>query len=172
MKKLPVIICFLLSLIYTSCHKDATQTSDLMVFLQDASASAYEKIKVEVKGVSVYSQSSGGWVSLTVSNGTFDLLTLDSSHQAFLGKIKLSEGDITDLQLTIGNQNTVTVGGISYPLVLDASDLDKLKVKIGQHVNGSSFYKLTIDFKASESIDGNGGIYKLKASLKISLKEV
>ena len=132
----------------------------------------FEKIKIELKGVSVYSQASGSWVTLTVDNGIFDLLTLDSLHQAFLGKIKISGGNISDLQLIIGSQNTVTVSGIDYPLVLEESDLDKLKVKISDNVSGGSSYKLTIDFKASESIDNNGGVYKLKASLKITVKEV
>jgi hypothetical protein len=74
--------------------------------------------------------------------------------------------------LIIGNQNTITVSGIDHPLILDASDLDKLKVKIDHKLKGGSFYKLTIDFKAKESIDQNGNVYKLKASLKITVKEV
>ena len=159
-------------ILISSCKKDKETTADMSIYLQDAPTVSYEKIKIELKGVSVYSQASGTWVALTVNNGVFDLLTLDSMHQAFLGKIKLSEGYISDLQLIIGSQNTVTVSGIDYPLVLDESDLDKLKVKISSHVNGGTAYKLTIDFKASESIDSNGGVYKLKASLKITVKEI
>ena len=159
-------------ILISSCKKDEVTTGEMSVYLQDAPAASYEKIKIHLKGVSVYSQSSGTWVTLTVDNGVFDLLTLDSMHQAFLGKIKLSEGDISDLQLIIGSQNTVTVSGIDYPLVLDESDLDKLKVKISSHINGGTSYKLTIDFKAYESIDNSGGIYKLKASLKITIKEI
>ncbi len=172
MKKITLIVTVFTLLIFSACKKDEETNADVSVYLQDAPAASYEKIKIELKGVSVYSQTSGSWVTLTVDNGIFDLLTLDSLHQAFLGKIKISGGDISDLQLTIGSQNTVTVSGIDYPLVLDESDLDKLKVKISDNVNGGSSYKLTIDFKASESIDNNGGVYKLKASLKITVKEV
>lgn len=172
MKKITMFIAILGYILISSCKKDEVKTADMSVYLQDAPAASYEKIKIQLKGVSVYSQSSGTWVALTVDNGVFDLLTLDSMHQAFLGKIKLSEGDISDLQLIIGSQNTVTVSGIDYPLVLEESDLDKLKVKISSHVNGGTSYKLTIDFKASESIDNNGGVYKLKASLKITVKEI
>ncbi len=166
------IFAFLAITFLSSCKDDTTTGADVSVYLQDAPDPSYEKIKIELKGVSIYSQASGSWVSLTVNNGTFDLLTLDSLHQAFLGKIKLDGGDITDLQLVIGSQNTVTVSGIDHPIILDASDLDKLKVKISHNLKSGSFYKLTIDFKAKESIDDSGNVYKLKASLKISLKEI
>ena len=159
-------------LLISSCKKDSATTSEMSVYLQDAPAVAYEKIKIHLKGVSIYSQTSGSWVTLTVDNGIFDLLTLDSAHQAFLGKIKLSEGNISDLQLIIGSDCSVTVAGIDYPLVLDSADLDKCKVKIDHNLHGGTSYKLTIDFKALESIDSNGGIYKLKASLKITVKEI
>lgn len=172
MKTIKMILAIITCLVISSCKKDEVTTADMSVYLQDAPASSYEKIKIELKGVSVYSNTSGSWVTLTVNNGIFDLLTLDSLHQAFLGKIKLSGGDISQLQLIIGSQNTVTVAGISHPLVLDSSDLDKLKVKIDNNVHGGSSYKLTIDFKASESIDNSGNVYKLKASLKISVKEI
>ena len=155
-----------------SCKDDATQDAEVSVYLHDAPDSAYQKIKIELKGVAIYSKASGAWVTLTLSNGIYDLLTLDSTHQAFLGKLKLSEGDISDVELIIGNQNTITVGGIDHPLVLDASDLDKLKVKIDHKLKSGSFYKLTIDFKAKESIDQNVNVYKLKASLKITVKEL
>jgi hypothetical protein len=167
-----LIFSFLICVVISSCKKDSVQLSEVSVYLQDAPAPSYEKIKVEVKGVSVYSQTSGSWVTLTVNNGIFDLLTLDSLNQAFLGKIKLSGGDISQVQLIIGSNNSVTLNGIDYPLVLDAADLDKLKVKIDNVSNNGSFYKMTIDFKASESIDSSGNIYKLKASLKITVKSV
>ena len=172
MKKITMIIAVVSCLILSSCKKESVSTAEMFVYLQDAPATSYEKIKIELKGVSVYSQASGSWVTLTVNNGFFDLLTLDSLHQAFLGKIKISGGNISQLQLIIGSQNTVTVAGISHPLVLDSADFDKLKVKIDNNINNGTSYKLTIDFKASESIDDNGGIYKLKASLKISVKEI
>ena len=173
MKNIKLIVAlFSCLIVLSSCKKDAESSAEMEVYLQDAPASGLEKIKIHVKGVSIYSQASGSWVSLTVNNGLFDLLTLDSTNQAFLGKIKLKGGTIDQLQLVIGSDNSVVVNGISHPLVLDASDLDKLKVKINYKLNGGSFYKLTIDFKASESIDENGGVYKLKASLKISVKQV
>jgi hypothetical protein len=157
-----------------TCKKDDTKAADVSVYLQDAPAMGYDKIKIEHKELSVYSQTSVSWVNLTANNGIFDLLTLDSLHQAFLGKLKISEGDITQVQLTIGSQNSVTVGGISHPLILNASDLDKLKVKIGHTVNGSSSYKLTIDFKAFEHVpmvkpSGSFGFYSPQLAAEIEL---
>ncbi len=172
MRSLIIMMMVIVSLMFSSCKKDDNGEAEVSVYLQDAPAPAYEKIKINLKGVAIYSQASGSWVTLTVANGNFDLLTLDSMHQAFLGKVKISGGTISQLMLSIDNQNTVTVGGINYPLVLDASDLDKLKIKFDNHLQGGTSYKLTIDFKASESVDSNGGVYKLKASLKITVKEV
>ena len=157
--------------IFSSCKKDDNENATVEVYLHDAPAPSYDKIKVEVKGVSVYSQASGGWVSLTVNNGIYDLLTLDGSHPAFLGKMKVTGGNISQVQLIIGNQNDVSVSGITYPLVLDSTDLDKLKVKVDNNISSGSNYKLMIDFKANESVDANGNLYKLKASLKVTVKE-
>ncbi len=172
MKKLILLAVLFIVIVSVSCKKDNVDDAEVSVFLQDAPALSYDKIKIELKGVSIYSQTAGSWVSLNVTNGVFDLLTLNSTNQAFLGKIKLVGGNISQLQLSIGNQNTVTVGGINYPLVLDSTDFDKLKVKIDNNINGGGSYKLTIDFKAQESIDNSGNIYKLKASLKITVKEI
>lgn len=171
MKNIKLILACSITLLMSSCSKDSTNDAEISVFLQDAPA-AYEKIKIEIKGVSIYSQSAGQWVNLTVNNGNFDILTLDGNHQAFLGKIKLAGGTISQMQLIVGSNNTITVNGIDYPIVLDASDLDKLKVKIDNTVNNGSAYKLTIDFKAAESIDNSGSVYKLKASLKVTLKAI
>jgi hypothetical protein len=57
-------------------------------------------------------------------------------------------------------------------MILDAADLHKLKVKMDNSINGASSYKLYIDFKASESVDSSGNVFKLKASLKITIKQV
>ncbi len=172
MKKIKLISFFLACLAFASCKTDDAQTSELNIYLQDAPASAYEKIKIEVKGISVYSQASGTWVTLTVTDGVFDLLTLDSLHQAFLGKIKVAGGTISDVRLIIGSENNVTISGIDYPIILDSSDLDKLTVKTSNNISAGTSYKLTIDFKASESIDDSGGVYKLKASLKVTIKPI
>ncbi|MFN8237550.1 MAG: DUF4382 domain-containing protein [Chitinophagales bacterium] len=172
MRNLKYVTLFLVCLGFAACKTDDGQTSEMNIYLQDAPASAYEKIKIEVKGVSVYSQTSGTWVTLTVNDGIFDLLTLDSLHQAFLGKIKIAGGSISDVRLIIGNQNNVTISGIDHPIILDSTDLDKLTVKISNNISSSSSYKMTIDFKASESIDDSGGVYKLKASLKVTIKSI
>ena len=171
LKKIKLILACSVTLLLSSCTKDNNNDAEISIFLQDAPAD-YEKIKIEIKGVSIYSQSAGQWVNLTVNNGIFDILTLDGNHQAFLGKIKLAGGTISQMQLIIGNNNNITVNGIDYPIVLDASDLDKLKVKMDNNINNGTAYKLTIDFKAAESIDNYGNVYKLKASLKVTLKAI
>ena len=165
-----IFICSIV-LFFSMCKKDTDSQAEISVYLQDAPA-GYDKVKIELKGVSIYNQTSGQWLNLSVSNGVFDLLTLDSLHPAFLGKIKTSPATISQLQIDIGNQDSVTVNGISHPLILDPIDLDKLKVKMNHIVNAGNFYKLTIDFKAAESIDSSGNVYKLKASLEITLKSV
>ena len=171
MKYFSIILTCLVAILFSACSKDSENNSDIEVYLQDSPAD-YEKIKVEVKGVSIYSQTAGEWVTLTVNNGIFDLLTLDGNNQAFLGKVKVAGGNISQMQLIIGNQNSVTVAGITHPLILDAADLDKLKVKFDHNINSGWSYKLTIDFKAAESIDSSGNVYKLKASLKVTLKAI
>ena len=172
MMRLFIALPFVIIIGFISCSKDEDQESEVSIYLHDAPAPDLEKMKIHLKGVSVYSQSSGTWQTLTVSNGIFDLLTLDSAHPAFIGKLKVKGADISQVQLILDSANNVTVNGVTHPLVLDESDLDKLKIKIDQNLNSGSNYKLTIDFKANESVDSSGGIYKLKASLKITVKAI
>ena len=110
-------------------------------------------------------------MTLTVNNTVYDLLTLDSIHPAYLGKMTIRGGTISQIRLVIGTQNSVIVGGIEHPLLLDPADLDKLKISIKENIKDGSSYKLTIDFKASESINENSGTYHLKASLKMTIKD-
>ena len=171
MKKITIILTAFALMVITSCKKDSNP-ANMSVYLQDAPASGIEKIKVELKAIEIYSDVDGAWVTLTVNNTVYDLLTLDSIHPAFLGKMTLRGGTISQIRLVIGTQNTVLVGGIEHPLLLDPADLDKLKISVKENIKDGTSYKLTIDFKASESIHEDSGTYSLKASLKMTVKEI
>ena len=170
MKNIKIILLAIILLIISSCKKDSEQ-ANMSVYLQDAPAASFEKIKVELKAIEIYSDVDGAWVTLTVNNTVYDLLTLDSIHPAYLGKMTIRGGTISQIRLVIGTQNSVIVGGIEHPLLLDPADLDKLKISIKENIKDGSSYKLTIDFKASESIHENSGTYHLKASLKMTIKD-
>ena len=171
MKKTTILLGVFSAILFSSCKKDS-ESASMNVYLQDAPAINYEKIKIQLKAVEVYSDVSGAWVTLTVNNTDFDILTLDSIHPAFLGKMTLRGGSISQIRLVVGTQNNVVIGGITYPLILEPADLDKLKISVKENIKDGTNYKLVIDFKASESIDSNGGVYKLKASLKVSVKDI
>ena len=172
MMRLFIVIPALIIVALLSCNKNDEEETEVSIYLHDAPAPDLEKMKIHLKGVAVYSQSSGSWSTLSVNNGVFDLLLLDSTNAAFLGKLKVKGADISQVQLILDSDNNVTVNGVDHPLVLDESDLDKLKIKIDQKLNSGTDYKLSIDFKANESVDLSGGVYKLKASLKIAVKTI
>lgn len=168
MKKTLIYFFALIMLALASCNKDDSMGT-VSVYLHDDPGGSYEKIKIKVKGVAIFSDTLQEWVTLTIDSTTYDLLTLDSTNAVLLGDIKIKAGDISQVKLIVGSGNSVTIGGVDFPLILDAADLDKLKVDFKSKINGGGKYKLYIDFKAAESIDENGGIYKLKASIKIKI---
>lgn len=166
---LNVIAILCAVLLFASCKKD-NEGASMSVYLQDAPAS-YDKVKIHIKGVQLFTLEDSTWVTLTANDSVYNILTLDSLNQAFIGKLKIGGGTITQVRLMIGSRDSVTIGGIAYPLVLDSVDIDKLKVSVNEKVIDGNNYRMTVDFKASESIEQNGGVYYLKASLKIKVKE-
>ena len=147
------------AIIFSACKKEGTST--LIVHLTDTPA-AYEAVHVEVIGVEVHTNTDG-WMTVPVTDTIYDLLLLQDSANAVLGSLVIPSGTLSQVRLILGDQNTVTVNSVVYPLSLSSQDESGLKLNIHQELSASTTYTLVLDFDASQSVIDNGnGTYKLK----------
>ena len=155
---------FIAFAILTSCKKEEG-TARLTIQLTDTPAT-YDAVRVEVIGVEVHTNTEG-WMTVPVTDSIYDLLMLQDSANAVLGSLVIPEGTLSQIRLILGDENTVTVNSVEYPLSLSSQDESGLKLSIHQALAANGVYTLELDFDASQSVVENGnGTYKLKPVIK------
>jgi hypothetical protein len=154
------------SVIFNSCKKEEG-TARLTVQLTDTPAT-YDAVHVEVIGVEVHTNTEG-WMSVPVTDSIYDLLQLQDTANAVLGSLVIPTGTLSQIRLILGDENTVTVNSVVYPLSLSSQDESGLKLNIHQELADDEVYTLELDFDASQSVIDNGnGTYKLKPVITAS----
>ena len=153
-----------------SCSKEKdSDMATLHVRLTDAPG-AYEAVNVEVKGIQVpYAQgdTSAGWQAFPMTSRVYNLLDLSNGKDTLLGSMQLPVGKISQIRLLLGNNNSVTVGGVTYPLATPSAQQSGLKLKVKAELIRDIDYTVLLDFDAGRSIVQTGtGAYKLKPVLR------
>jgi hypothetical protein len=176
MKSIRLLLCvsFLAVFIFsiTSCKKE-TEKSRLTVYLTDAPA-AYDAVNIEVVGIQVKATSDGGengWQTLpmTSSPANFNLLEFTNGMDTLLSSVELPAGRISQLRLILGDNNSITVNGITddLPLEVPSGSESGLKFNIHADLIAGVEYKLWIDFDVLRSLVVNGnGDYILKPLIR------
>ncbi|CAN5464525.1 hypothetical protein BH11BAC1_BH11BAC1_23300 [soil metagenome] len=171
MKIKSIVFCMFLAFInvlISGCkQEDSNPSSSLMIRMKDAPAS-FDQVNVEVVEIQIHNDVNG-WQVIPVTDSIYDLLLLQGNTTTFLANAILPSGNISQVRLLLGTQNSVKVAGVVYPLSLSSEDETGLKLNIHQNLLGGVTYDLLIDFHADESIveEGNG-TYKLKPVLSAS----
>lgn len=171
MKKASSIFFLLLlaSATLYSCGKDADRAGNayFSVKMTDAPGD-YDSVNVEVIGTEIH-YSGGGWTSLPTITGIYNLLDLQNDVTAVLVDPNIvPAGDIQQMRLILGAQNTVVVDSVSYPLALSSQDKTGLKINVNTSVYAGDSVEILIDFDAHQSIVEQGnGTYRLKPVVKL-----
>lgn len=170
MKTRHLILCMLLisgTLTFFSCDKDNTPgNTNLQVRLTDAPV-AYDQVNVDIREVRVnFRDDSTGWVSLNTNAKVYNLLGLQNGVDTLLATGTVQAGIVKEIRLILGSNNTVVVGGVSYPLTIPSGGESGLKIKVGKKL-AASLDSILVDFDAALSIKLEGGGYKLRPVLKI-----
>jgi hypothetical protein len=165
-----LVIFFLLAMVY-ACRKDSA-SSRVVVILTDSPAD-YEKVELDVKEVHInYGASDNGWIVLpSPFTEKVDLLSLTGGVEATLSDTLLPSGTLSQIRLVLGSDNTITVGGQTYPLTIPSGSESGLKLNVHQSLEAGIEYRFVLDFDAAKSIvvQGNGN-YKLKPTIKVSVE--
>ncbi|HSC52790.1 MAG TPA: DUF4382 domain-containing protein [Phnomibacter sp.] len=162
-----------------SCQKtDVDRDVQLRVYMTDPNLVA-SSLSVEIQGVKVKYKGtvedsasnnighSDGWVWLDTKAGVYDLLELTSGKKALLAIGSIPGGQVKELRLVLGNNNSFSEGGKSIPVKIPAGSELGFKIPIVKQL-APPRDSLTIHFDAYYSIAKTSSeSYTLVPSLQI-----
>lgn len=173
------------SLVFYSCQKevsgsttDASKPHAVSIYLTDHQTPVFDSVFIDIQGLQVKleddSLSNGGWVSLTIRPGVYNILRFRNGLDTLFGNGTLPNARVQKVKLVLGTHNSVMKDGQSTPLRIKDEDrevianLDASNFEIS---NGQVLF--WIDFDAGNSIQvdnsgsGNNNGYRLKSHIKI-----
>ena len=183
-KKL-VSIVFLLSFIFPACRKEISQNNQqdnqpakLTIYLTDHQTPVFDSVFIDIRKFEVKleddSLSNGGWVSLSIRPGVYNILRLKNGLDTLFATGTVPNKNIRKIKMTLGTQNSVMRNSQSFPLKVKDNDRE-----VVVNIDNSNFDIVSqgqvmfwIDFDAGNSIQvdnsvsGNNNGYELKAHLK------
>ena len=149
-----------------SCSKEDS-SAPVQIYLTDAPA-AYDEVNVHIKEIRAkMSGDTSKWISLATKDTTVNLLDLQNGVTMLLAVDTLPASVLKEVRFILGSDNnTVVVGGVSYPLETPSAEHSGLKIKIDKKL-GETMNTFVLDFVADESIKENNGTFKLEPVIKI-----
>lgn len=171
----------LLSLFFTRCdNNDSTGTARVTVRLFDAPGD-YDQVNVEVLDVLIKNSSDPsdqGWESignLPEGGKIVDLLKLTGGVNALLADDLVPSGNLGQIRLVLGDDNSVLLKGETVPIPLNTPSAQQsgLKLKVNQILEAGKTYDFLLDFDVDGSIvkAGGSGIYNLHPVVRVSTVE-
>ena len=148
-----------------SCKKDSTANNGTMrVRLTDAPGD-YQAVYIDVQGVEITGANGKQNISM-VRTGIYNILDFRNGIDTLLGEASLPVGNVSQIRLILGTNNSVMVDGSSYPLSTPSAQQSGLKLNLNTVIVAGITYDVWVDFDASRSIvkQGNGD-YSLKPVL-------
>ncbi|HRH64688.1 MAG TPA: DUF4382 domain-containing protein [Bacteroidia bacterium] len=148
-----------------ACSKDQNPTESgtgtLHVRLTDAPA-IYDSVNIDITGVEVHSDQTGGWVSMALpAPGIYDLLRYRNGLDTLIATTDIPAGNVSQIRLILGARNSVTKNGQTYPLIIPSGSESGLKLQIHTTIVQGVTTVVLLDFDASRSIveQGNGSFH-------------
>jgi hypothetical protein len=168
MKKLALI--WMAAVVMFSCSKDDDSMARLEIRLTDAPGD-YEEVNIDIVGVEVHSDGAGendGWTSLPVNAGVYNILELAGGLDTLLTVAEIPAGNISQIRLLLGENNSLVTGGKETPLSTPSGQQSGLKLNVHTVLQEGVTYKMTLDFDAARSIVHRGNdTYSLKPVIRV-----
>lgn len=149
-----------------ACNNDGSNAT-LEVRLTDAPGD-YQAVNIDIQGVEVNAgNDEGGWKSLDIGKGVYNILEYTNGLDTLLGKIELPAGRVSQVRLILGNNNSIKLNDLVYSLNTPSAQQSGLKLKINADLQEGITYRLLLDFDAARSIVSTGsGRYNLKPVIR------
>ena len=163
---------FLFSVIITAllayaCQKeDSAGNSTLKIRMTDA-PTALEEVNIDLQQVNIkFEKDSGAWVNMQTNAGIYNLLEFQNGVDTLIAQGSYPQGNVKEMRLVLGNNNSVKEGGQVYPLIIPSGSESGLKIKINKKLR-TGLDSLLIDFDALMSIKKERDNYKLRPVIKL-----
>ncbi|QIY91656.1 DUF4382 domain-containing protein [Chryseobacterium gallinarum] len=166
MKNLFIIGSSICLLFLASCNdSDEKGTATVNVRLTDGPA-MYDAVNIDIQRIEI--NSNGEWTALNFPKpGVYNLLNFKNGTDVVLGQAALPEGNVSQMRMVLGPNNTLVVNGVTHPLQTPSAQQSGLKFNWHQTLAANGAYNVWIDFDAGRSIVTTGnGAYILKPVIR------
>jgi hypothetical protein len=127
----------------------------------------YDVVFIDLVGVEI-TGSVGNATLLNVNPGVYNLLDFANGMDTLIASGNLQAGKIEQIRLILGNNNSVVVDSVSYPLSTPSTQQSGLKLQVHETFIAGVAYQLLLDFDAAQSIELQGnGSYQLKPVIRV-----
>jgi len=140
----------------------------------DSEARHESENAAEVEGNDAQGETSGGWMSVPIHPGVYDILQFRNGLDTLFASTSFdATRGLKKVRITLGNNNSVVLNGASFPLTVKNND-NFIVVKIDESavaVNSGGLTNFWVDIDAGASIKKKGNNFELKPSVKVFSKE-
>ena len=180
LKRFYLLIPISFLFVFTACEEDS-ESARLVIKLVDKAAT-YEKVYVDIQGVSVHTngdaeETDAGWVDVAGSIGKKNLLEYTGGTELTLVDTDFPAGRISQIRLKLGSDNSVVLDEGDQSVVTEEKEIDLktpsgqqsgLKLQVHENLTAGITYEFKLDFDASRSIIHNGADdYILKPVIRV-----
>lgn len=160
------IIALAAIIVFVACKKDGT-TTDLRIHLTDAPFDA-SAVNVDIQQVRVnLGDDSSGWIDLQTHAGIYNLLDYQNGLDTLIAQSPVPTGTVKEIRFVLGDQNSIVIDSVEYPLTIPSGGSSGLKVKLNKRLN-AGLDSLVMDFDAALSVHVTGeGSYQLRPVIKL-----
>jgi hypothetical protein len=163
---LPIIIIMVFGITSCSDKSENGSTAHLNIFLTDAPAD-YDAVYIDIQSVEIISDDGTNEYTL-LNPGIYDLLQFNNGIDTLMISEDVTPRTISQIRLILGDNNSVVVDGISYPLATPSAQTSGLKLNVHYTFEAGLIYNLWLDFDAEQSIVTTGaGGYSLKPVIRV-----
>ena len=105
----------------------------------------------------------GGWITLNIQPGIYDLLKFRNGLDTVLGTTNFtSDRNLKKMRITLGPNNSVVLNGISIPLVIKSNNnILVVKLEEAPSLSGDGRFQLSFHIDAGRSVRQNGNEFEL-----------
>jgi len=152
---------------YSCKKKESTTTASTPYSIRMTDAPGpYDAVNIDLKSVEI-TGNGGTTTMLNVTAGIYNLLQFSNGLDTLIATADLNVSSVSQIRLILGENNTVVVSGVSYPLSTPSADQSGLKLQVNQTLQPGVAYAVLLDFDANQSIVETGnGEYKLKPVIR------
>lgn len=171
MKKwnISIVLPLVVVLMASACSNDGDKgdgVAHINMFLTDAPAE-YEAVYIDIQSVEFITDA--GTLTFNLLNpGVYNLLQFNSGVDTLMISEDISPRTVSQIRLILGDNNSVVVDGVNYPLETPSAQSSGLKLNVHYTFEAGIVYNLWLDFDAEQSIVEQGsGDYLLKPVIRV-----